>query len=414
MLMDVFKSFWVGEKGQPNFILQWVLKSLTISSIGFLSVSCNQFDKKGSDTLSYDHYLGDTLTLKLDNLATFEVFHFQYFQNEGEESLFVLNVINQSLDQYNLLHGNMVKRIDLNIDPMYQRGQFNSFYIHNLDSIFLFQRMTLLYSKLINDRGEVKTMYMPSNPLDGENELAFNHVTIPSSPKYLINDKLYFAIWTVKNTTFQGSVDRTFKANAIFDLNSDSVFLTPQPTYPNSYLGKGWVTDFVAYSRILGHDGSWIYSWPALDSLILFSTDLSSSQSIVAKSDFSAGFEPHGFNLNTEERFTIPVSETHYGRIVFDPFRKLYYRIVSIGRSPFLEEIVGQESLYRNKFSVLILNQDLSLKQEVVFPSETYNPWGLFVGEKGLYLPKINILYKGLDEDLVEYDIFDFTKNGLY
>jgi hypothetical protein len=104
------------------------------------------------------------------------------------------------------------------------------------------------------------------------------------------------------------------------------------------------------------------------------------------------------------------IEETKYYGIYYDEIRDLYYRTVQhpgiYEKNKEFQEMDG----LRN-FSIIVLDKDFNKLKEVAFPGGIYNIYRVFVGNRGFYLPKNNVMNAELVEDTLSIDIFDFTKN---
>ena len=90
-----------------------------------------------------------------------------------------------------------------------------------------------------------------------------------------------------------------------------------------------------------------------------------------------------------------------------DPYSNLYYRFfrIPLGRE------LGDIPHYAfpsdgNDFSVIVMDKDFKILNEVVFPGKKYKLEQAFVSKNGIYLPKTNSFDTNLNEDEVLYDIY--------
>lgn len=388
------------DKKAVFFLLLPVTLLLAISS-------CTNDKEELSVELAAD-FLIDSLIVPIDNFASYQFTKFQYMDTDSLESLYVFNSLNESIDQYNLHNGLLESRLGFPNDPKYGQGIYSGFLIHSVDSIFLFQAMTLTNTILMNSKGEVQQIFSPENPTSGDTELALNHVHIPGAPHYLRKGTLHFAIWSLKNTLNAGALSEQSKLNGVFSLNEERIELTELPDYPKIYFTSQYPTYLAAFSRILDSHANWIYSWPCSDSIVYYSFDFTKKISFPAKSALGETFMESDRKFQDPNGSDLLVNKTHYGPIVEDPYRGNFYRIASIGRSKKDNESLSHQSVASNAFSILLLDSTLQLSKEILFPAKMYNYWILFVGKKGLYIPRINPRYQNLQEDSLVFDIYNF------
>lgn len=102
----------------------------------------------------------------------------------------------------------------------------------------------------------------------------------------------------------------------------------------------------------------------------------------------------------------LEVSPT-YEAIIFDKFRKLYYRFYNHAQEKVNPD--GTFNSYGDKqYSLLIFDENFNKKNEILLPKHMYSISNTFVGKKGLYLPRSHYKYKKLKNNEVTYDIFVF------
>lgn len=97
--------------------------------------------------------------------------------------------------------------------------------------------------------------------------------------------------------------------------------------------------------------------------------------------------------------------------LLLDKYRKLVYLIVKHDEDTVPEvETLGMDGLYTyNTFSVQVFDYDLNLLGSTVLDTgRKYIMNNMFVGPKGLYVSKNNPLHDEYNEDVLEFDIFQF------
>ena len=99
-----------------------------------------------------------------------------------------------------------------------------------------------------------------------------------------------------------------------------------------------------------------------------------------------------------------------YGNIMYDKYRQVYYRFVY----PEVEFDQSEDFLSifregRKQFSILILDKELSIIGETLFPVYTYNSNLAFVNEKGLYLSVSHYKRTDFDENILRFQRIDLV-----
>ena len=95
---------------------------------------------------------------------------------------------------------------------------------------------------------------------------------------------------------------------------------------------------------------------------------------------------------DVDQKLQILANTSQYHQVIYDPYRKLYYRFFS----PFLPE-KDEEGLYNSfidkRYILMVFDQNFNLIGEYPLPKRKFSHYFAFVGKKGLYLPHIAINY---------------------
>ncbi|MGY6520895.1 MAG: DUF4221 family protein [Mongoliitalea sp.] len=370
----------------------------------------DSFSEKKAFTNSFTHQ--GQVKLAIDSVSNFDFTEFQVIQEEGIEMLLVLNKVNFSLDFYELETGEMVKRTVIVRDEKFPLRPLYGFYYHNADSVFLFNQMLLNGTSLVNGQGEVVTQYNPqimdrSNPQEMMKSLV-NHYSRANNMTIFEAGSLYFSDMTLNGFLNSDEDMKAFRPAVQVDLLNNEVVRIEKITVPEFYHGKMWPMGLGNYSRIRKGD-LWIYSWSALDSLLIYDNEWELVKSVNAKSEFAKPLKySAGSGAPKDVEIREKVSQTTYSSLIYDAYRDVYYRFVTIGREVEDSDFEEQFPQVKNEFSVIVLDKDFNLLTEKRFPGKIHKPYNSFVGKKGLYLSRTNSFYEGLNEDEVVLDIYRF------
>ncbi|MGY6744441.1 MAG: DUF4221 family protein [Cecembia sp.] len=352
------------------------------------------------------------LTLEIDSLSDFNFTEFQVVNEEGEEKLLVMNRVNFSFDFYDLETGQMVKRIEIVRDERFPIRPLYGFFYHNADSIFLFHQMQLNGISLLNGKGEVVTQFSPqkvdrSSPQEMMKSLV-NHYSRANNMTIYEAGSLYFSDMSLNGFLNSDEEMKSFRPAVQVDLLNNEVVRIDKITVPDFYHGKVWPMGLGNYSRIRQGD-LWIYSWSALDSLLVFDKDWNHVKSVHAKSEFAKPLKYSAVSGAPKDvEIREKVSQTTYSSLIYDAYRDVYYRFVTIGREVDDSDLEEQFPQVKNDFSIIVLDKDFNFLTEKRFPGKIHKPYNSFVGKKGLYLSRTNSFYEGLSEDEVVLDIYLF------
>lgn len=96
--------------------------------------------------------------------------------------------------------------------------------------------------------------------------------------------------------------------------------------------------------------------------------------------------------------------QANYGSVLYDKYRKVYYRVAypasTIEKSDNYLKIIRSG---KKNFSIMILDKNLNVIGEKLFPDYTFNPHLWFVREDGLYISTNNEMNPNYDENLLVF-----------
>lgn len=370
----------------------------------FVFLSCKEKQNEIFNPNQGKYFKGE-IEIILDSVSTYEIYKFQVVNENSTEKLYTFNEVVKSLDVFDLNNGSLVERINLNIDDKFGGFAPYSFYIHNKDSIYIFQQYSFNKIVLIDSNEKIINI-IKENLVENKKPTILNHVSNLSNPTYLIRNKFFATNWSFNNTFSMEGLDPRYNSQVIFDLDKGEANQVLNTGYPISIKNKRLPVLLTLPFRTWNQDNTWVFSWPTEDSIFIYNSDFTIKKSKLAKSEYSTDFNSFDGNNSSENKFFL--EKTNYNRIIFDKYRNKYYRIVQIGRpiengiNPNLEEF------HLNKFSIIVLDENFEVLNEINFPPRQYNPYQLFVAEKGIYIPKTNIYYDGLSDEKINIDIFEF------
>lgn len=153
-------------------------------------------------------------------------------------------------------------------------------------------------------------------------------------------------------------------------------------------------------------DNNIVYSFALEDNLYKQNLHTGKIDQYMAKSRFISEIELVKLSLNSEETAKKNCEMASYGNILYDKFRKVYYRFVfpktSLGKEDNYIEILQSG---RKEFSIMILDQDFNLLGEVLFPPFTYLPQICFINKDGLYISVNHFKRKDYSDDILRFQL---------
>ena len=383
--------------------------TLIVFCISFLN-SCQTDNNSGNDySPRYDSELTanrEVLKLPLDSDTPPNSICLKYFSpNVNEEYLFFLNKHINTILIFDLNKRKLIRKIPIKKEGENSIGKASSFTIKNLDSIYVASSgKTILY--LIDSSGLIKRKIDYGDPVGNlvpsYSSLAskYNNNVLFWKEKLLLSQPLYIngrnaTKELLKNHRMYLEIDPESHTHRFFPI-----------TPPEDYFEKG------SFSTIfsVAHDGEKVVCSFSNDHSLYFSNDLQRAKKVLAKSRFIDDFVSME---NVTNPFAHGAETPNYGSILYDPYRKVYYRFAKHALTPdqFKETGEMQGYYFPPRFSILILDKDLHVLGETPFFGNNYNMFNSFVGRKGLYISTANPLRTDFSEDFLPFELFELTRS---
>jgi hypothetical protein len=353
-----------------------IVSTLLIFIVFF--TSCNQTKKdKVSELVTLEP---NAVELSLNDKTSNISRGLQGYHHNGKDYMFNINWAQNSLQMYDLSKGEKEKELFFNIEGDQAIGRIFGFHVHNFDSIFLFTQqdaeiVMIDTGNVIKHRIHYETPDIYSN--------AFVHNAYFISYPILIGDNLIVKSHLQGN--YRQMTDQTLEQKPItysINVNTSQVQLSSNK-YPADYLNEG--LKFYEYS-MAGNLNKRVFSFFGDHRLFYVDAD-SSLQSKEVKSKYLDDkmplFPMYGERENTYDYL---LASDHYESILYDKFRNIYYRFAFPK-----QQYEGMEELTHlkeaaNLFSVMVLDENLNILEEILFDEKRHLPNNVFVGKEGLYI----------------------------
>ncbi|TKG91988.1 DUF4221 domain-containing protein [Puteibacter caeruleilacunae] len=101
----------------------------------------------------------------------------------------------------------------------------------------------------------------------------------------------------------------------------------------------------------------------------------------------------------------------NYFCFVADPYRNVFYRFVMHEQSQIQDRNIQELTRYPHKFSIMILDEEMNVLGETLFPIDTYDMHGYFINKDGLYLSRSNPYNPNYDVDKLEFELIKLEKH---
>lgn len=382
------------------------MKSPIFLLFGFIIFSCSS--KPTEEAFNSDSFKVSEIDLPLDDSTALDFIRISYLFVNNTEFLYHQNEFKKSIQVYNLDSETLEKEIKYPFAPPLGINMVQGILAVNLDSIFIFPTLTVRGSLLINNSGEVLNRYMPPREKSIEESLV-NHISFGSMPTLFHEGKLRFIQLPLFDLLNPSNINDEFKFEVNYDIKDNTLEFVEESEFPNYYQNKIWPGSDLQVSRTINSNNNRIYSWKYLDSLDLVTNGLV-SKIFAGSKHKEKEIKPFSMIPEPEKEDKAWIENPKYYGIYYDPFRKLYYRTFQFS-GIYDKKVILKEIDAKKQFSVIVLDKDFKIIKEVVFPGGIYNVYRAFVGKKGFYLPKNNILNPELREDNLSIDVFDFTQD---
>jgi len=170
---------------------------------------------------------------------------------------------------------------------------------------------------------------------------------------------------------------------AVFDYHTEET----KPnlfTYPEVYQkGNVWGSYQAIYRQTIDEKGQAILSFPMDKKVYVKSLDgVSLGEHEAACDEFTNTPKPIKENGDNE---AYNIQTDAYEDIVYDSYRKVYYRFATKGRAELPEKRVVSGAIYKPAY-VIILDKQFKKIGETKLPENRHNIQSFFVGKKGLYI----------------------------
>lgn len=320
------------------------------------------------------------------------------FDNQGDEILF-----------YDVKRQQLVKKVKFDREGENGIIMINSFYVKDFDNIYIPSPKGGIF---VTDTTAKIKQKIDFSRLEGKHPLVrFLSTTMTHSPICFIENKLY--VPQPVNPLLGGDFLPNSPLGALLDTVSGTKVVTPL-----TYLSHIPTSDITSYVRGITvshcYDGErLLYSFDTEDSLVTLSSDFSERQSYMAKSKYVDKVEikpMKGMDLNVALRRNCETAG--YGNIVYDRYRQVYYRFVYPAIELDKNDTNYMDILHwgGKQFSIMILDKDLNVIGETLFPEYAYNSRLFFISKDGLYMSVTHFKRSDFNEDILRFQKIELEK----
>lgn len=309
---------------------------------------------------------------------------------------------------YNKETGKLKKRITMPYQGSDAVRPFSSFVLRKMDEIYLIDN-DIQGITLINGKGK-PIQYIPTISTDNQ------RVVCESGNFDIIGDSIYFGLHVNAEPPIYEQLKKS-PFCAIFD--PKTLHFT---TLPLSYFDvthdetdENNPYDIYFISRCYNkNQNKFVYAFTEIE--YIYETDMAhaSIRKIKAKSKYLSSRDVKKVKFGTvsdrTERIKKELARGKYNKIYYDPYRRVYYRIVLPPSDiPENVDLINFSLNGGHAFSIMILDEDFNVIDEVLLPKDTYIPKPMFIDEDGLYICEHHILNPNYSDDVCLFRRFELV-----
>lgn len=318
-----------------------------------------------------------------------------YKDKDGKEYFTFQNYDNNTIHFYDLKQQKQAFRINPPREGSNGVGRTFGYYIHNLDSIYVF---SLYEHELYLINKDCVLLEKQSYP---EHKSSCFMATAAQLPVRL-GHTLYTCIepnrW-IEHDRVTVAIDMDTKESKALPFD--------YPDYPGSEVKLKKYGMEGSYSRC--YDGKrFVYSFHYDENIYVATPEHDSIRKIPVKSKYFDKVQLPDELTASPEDFCV---NAWYNNLLYDPYREVYYRI-AYPHSTLDKGVRSMELVQfgRKNFSIIILDKDFRIVGETLFPDNTYNPGIMFVRPEGLYISDSHYLSPQFSDDILSFRMFELVE----
>ena len=389
-------------------IAAWTMasfKHLTFIIVLFCTLaSCKGFETSAVSEVSLVE-TSDTVCFNITPDVRTYNHSFQVFTDtDGKEYATFLNRKTAQIFMYDIAGGEPVKTINYHKEGPDGIGTVYSHYMKSWNEFLI--------------PGQNRTIYILDSCATIREKMDFSQVegvtgfeSYASNPFVIIGDTL-FSYQSVRRGENHGIQDSP--TEIALNLKTKEFVHSPNlasDEIKNYLIGKNETQSEVNNRNKCFNGKSLVYSYAYNEDLIVMSMDFKDISYKKAVSKYIGQLKIPDFpkDMDFDEGCRQFCTNPYYGQIVYDPYRKYYYRFAY----PSTELENHTESWYdltqsgRDEFSIIILDEDLNVIGETLFPRDRFRSNLYFVCKDGFYISCNHYKNPGYTDDAFQFVKFE-------
>lgn len=374
------------------------LYNFIILSVIF-SVSCNSNNEKPAYNI---HETGEYLSFPVPDSIYPYAYEVVYLDNGNDGVLYYLSTSN-TITKYNINDCSINKIINLDEKGDNGVGKCYGMTIIDEDLFFVAPKFTRRFYK-VNDKGDVLERYSYGN----SNQMISPPAVGEGLDFISLNNEEILIPQTLIGNVFNKSRDelRAFKTFLIYNLENGNIDKqgASMPYADDNVLNRDWEYSFAKNNDQL------VVSFGGYHDIFV-TTNLTEYKQIPCKSENffgTPGYIATGQDIIEQMRSV--AENCTYGDIIWDTYRKLYYRLYKIGQKLDNDSNIKEERNFPGQIGVMVLNEDFEILADKLLSPNTYCKYNYFVNRDGLYL-SLSPKAEAYDLDYLTFELIKISEN---
>lgn len=335
----------------------------------------------------------------LDDETSYMIDYIQFKDDQYNKLLFV-NSFNNSIYFYNYDESSFEKRIIYEKEGQDGVSQLQAFLYLNDDSIFVYSYSTNILSLTNSDHRVLERYKLYEAPIELPEIILPSPYVQTSTPLRMINEHIVCMGFVPGETNYEDEKNRPV---ACF-INIKDKAMKYSVFYPEQYSMYNWGGGFtyrMPYYDVNDND-ELIVSFAADHNVQVYPIHENVATDYYAGSneiDKILSFpNPKDSHIDEDKAWQWYMTNSSYQNILYDKYRKLYYRIARLPKRDYKLSEIGNDK----PIKIIILNNNLKYQGEVKLDEKTsYVLNNCFVTEEGL-----NIQVRTDDEDMLTFYVY--------
>lgn len=366
-------------------------------------------EQKGKLTSIYDLRISDSLQFRLDTETAPKSEYIQLYQDGSNVYLTLLNAYNNSIYIYDYKNNNFLERISFEKEGSDGILGIEGYYIKNMDSIYIYNKL-LMEIVLADSAGSVKEhiplgIRVQSDWTNHYPQFDFSTVCplFEKSGKLIISGFTPFSI--------EKSFLENFRYTAYMDMNSKQVEF--YHVYPMDLYGDvNWDDPFfMQIFYAISPDNKMVHSFPISHNLYINEFGSDAVATVYGGCNVASTISSIDWDLTKSQKIPTESLLIHYleqdlyGAILYDSWRKVYYRFMQKG----ILNATTKNAINEKQIILILFDDKFNyLGEKNIGNGVNWYIPNAFVTEKGLNIQYID--QSDMEEEYLKFKIFTMSK----